>query len=291
MRSVYVHTCTGACTKVELVSVEASAQLELFEKAADARRAQGKKRPILTRVGQVVARKRVQLSKDIAGALEKGAKEVSTQAARAYLKISKTEADDIQLILDELELEGIIVDVTEVLLPELQSVYSASGIAGVKQVLDEKPAEITAQVNEKAVEYANARAAELVKDLEDSTRDMLRSAVTNAVENGSTVDELSDAVMNSGAFSESRADMIARTEIAKAHVEGNVQGWRETGEVEGKRSILGDLHDIEDICDDCADAGVVDLEDDFAEGAGFPPYHPNCICDVVPVLRANGDEE
>lgn len=291
MRSVYIHTCTDDCTSVGILSASMQSDEVLFEKAATARRAQGKKRPVMTRVGRVVERKRARLAKGLAKLLEDGAKKIAKQAARAYLKISKNADDDVQKILDELELEGIIASAAELLSPELEGVYADSGIAGVKQVLGKESAELTSQVNERAVEYAKERAAELVADLQDSTREMLRSAVTRAVEDGATVDELSDAVLSSGAFSEARADMIARTEIAKAHVEGNVQGWRETGEVEGKRSILGDLHDIEDICDDCADAGVVDLEDAFSEGADFPPYHPNCICDVVPVLRANGDEE
>ena len=42
------------------------------------------------------------------------------------------------------------------------------------------------------------------------------------------------------------------------------------------------------VCDECVEAGMVPLGDDFADGVDYPPAHPNCICDVVPVLK---DEE
>jgi hypothetical protein len=106
-----------------------------------------------------------------------------------------------------------------------------------------------------------------------------------------SADDLSDAIQEAGAFGEFRADMIARTELAFAHVQGNVEGWRITGEVELKRSILGDLHDIDDECDEAVDAGDIPLEDEFIDGYAFPPYHPNCICDVLPILREGQDGE
>jgi hypothetical protein len=94
-----------------------------------------------------------------------------------------------------------------------------------------------------------------------------------------------------GAFGEARAEMIARTELAYAHVQGNVQAWAETGEVVGTRWILGDLHDKPDVCDECADRGVVPLGDEYADGVDYPPAHPNCICDVVPVLKGDEDDD
>jgi hypothetical protein len=67
--------------------------------------------------------------------------------------------------------------------------------------------------------------------------------------------------------------------MAAADIRGNLIGWQESGIVSGKQWLLS-----ADACEDCAayDGVVVDLDDDFGEGD--PPLHPNCRCDVLPVL-------
>lgn len=162
---------------------------------------------------------------------------------------------------------------------------------------------IVNQLDERALSYAAGEGAYLVgkKVLEDgsvvdnpsadyaitdATRDSLRSLVTDAVEQGMSTDELATAIQDSHSFSEERATTIARTELAAAHVEGNMEGWKVSGLVSMKISILGSEHgeDDTDECDDNAEAGAIPLEDEFPSGDVAPPYHPNCICDVAPVL-------
>src|SRR5262249_14242493 len=119
----------------------------------------------------------------------------------------------------------------------------------------------------------------------------LRKLVVDAITEGMSPDELSSAIEDSGAFSEDRADMIARTELAKANVAGNLQGWRDSGEVTGKSWILGSEHGVDDEWDDNADEGVIKLDEDFGSGDDGPPAHPNCVCDVVAELSDEGEEE
>ncbi|MEG2434624.1 MAG: phage head morphogenesis protein, partial [Acinetobacter sp.] len=91
--------------------------------------------------------------------------------------------------------------------------------------------------NQKAIDYADARAAELVGmkwqngelienpsplySITESTRDMLRSKVTQAMEEGWSNDTLANEIKADYAFSDERAESIARTETAIADVEGN----------------------------------------------------------------------
>lgn len=158
---------------------------------------------------------------------------------------------------------------------------------------------ITAQVHEAAVAFARERGAELVGmrwegnilvpnpnaewAITDATRELLRADLTDALTEGWGTDELIDHLSETYAFSDARAEMIARTELARADVEGNLAGWRASGEVSGKRWLLSDLHDVPDECDEADAMGVVDLDDDFG-GIGDPPAHPNCECDIEPVL-------
>jgi hypothetical protein len=160
--------------------------------------------------------------------------------------------------------------------------------------------EITEQVNAQAVAWAKERAAELVgkRVLEDGTlgdNPNARWAITDSTREhaprrrrrrdrgGHEHRDLAAALEESYAFSEARAETIARTELARADVEGNLAAYRDSGVVEGKEWILGSEHGDADECDDAAAMGVVPLDDDFG-GIGDPPAHPNCVCDVLPVL-------
>ena len=60
--------------------------------------------------------------------------------------------------------------------------------------------------------------------------------------------------------------------------------------VSGKEWIIAQ----DEICDDCValDGVVVDLDEPFPDGAGDgPPLHPNCRCDVLPVLIEQTEED
>lgn len=156
-------------------------------------------------------------------------------------------------------------------------------------------------LDEHALEYAETRSAQLVGmrhtkrgklvpnpnpkyAVSELTREGLRDTIAVAVEEGWSARDLADEIMDSYEFSASRAETIARTELAFAHTEGNMQGWRESGVVEKKQSILGSEHDMDDVCDDNASAGAIPLDEPFPSGHMTAPYHPNCVCDVIPVL-------
>lgn len=222
--------------------------------------------------------------------------------AEKLAKASTATEKLVEEILGSLGLDAFGQDVVDEISDELEAMYLRASRAGLVQVKLEPTPEIVAHLDAQAQAYVEQRGAELVgkKVLSDgtvvdnpsakwsiteTTREDLRGVITDGVEQGWSAKFLADAIESSGAFDESRALMIARTELAYAHVEGNVEGWRQSGEVSGKRSLLGDLHDVPDECDDNANAGVVDFEDDFPSGDDFPPYHPNCVCDVEPILQ------
>lgn len=168
---------------------------------------------------------------------------------------------------------------------------------GVRETPD-----MTGLLDERALEYADERAAELVGmrrskrgklienpnpkfAISDTTRTGMQEIISNAVEEGWSTDDLATEIMDSWEFSRSRAETIARTELAFAHSHGNMAGWQESGEVDRKQSILGSEHDMDDMCDENAEAGPIGIDDDFPSGHFGPPYHPNCVCDMIPILR------
>ena len=169
---------------------------------------------------------------------------------------------------------------------------------------------ITRQTFTKAVDAAKARAAELVgkswnddgelvdnPDAEwtitDTTRDAIREAVAQAIEDGDSAAELSDRIESLGAFSEERATMIARTEIIRSHAQGQMAAMRESGVVEQKSwSSAG-----EEVCDECSaneDLGPIDLDEDFDGGdepVDAPPMHPGCRCNVQAYIPVSGEDD
>jgi len=136
------------------------------------------------------------------------------------------------------------------------------------------------QANERAVEWAQERSAALIKDVEDATRDMLQSHIAAAMEAGATNDEIADSLAEFYGFSEERAETIARTETAAADVQGNLDAYAESGLVDEVEWI--DQGGACDICNSLA--GTTAPIGGTFEGGYMVPAHPNCECDVLPVI-------
>lgn len=116
----------------------------------------------------------------------------------------------------------------------------------------------------------------------DSTRTYLRADIDKAISEGWSAQKLADTLNTNFAFSDVRAAMIARTETASAHVEGQLITYKAAG-VTRKKWLLGS-----EACETCqanADAGIIDFEEEFPSGDDAPPAHPNCTCDVAPVIN------
>ena len=252
----------------------------------------------VTAVKRYVDQAQPDLQNAIAAILAKHAKEIANKIRKSKLlgKADPTDQADssdplVAQIIAQLNASGVAAAIVAKVAPEMVKAFTSAGIKGVIQVSMDASPSIVSHMDEAARAYAADRSALLVKGIEDTTLSDLRTALTAGIEQGMSADELADQIEGMGTFGEARAAVIARTELAFAHVQGNVTGWRQSGEVVGKRSILGDLHKVEDECDDCADAGVVGMEDEFIPGYDFPPYHPNCVCDIVPVLSNSNEEQ
>ena len=206
-------------------------------------------------------------------------------------KMMKSDTDTeakVKQILDQLELEGFAV-ITD----DIEEILAAVTKDGVYQALLQiglKDDAMTEGMRQAAVDYATEHAATLIRDVTQSTRDMLRSDVTHALEEGWSTGKFTDALAENYGFSAERASTIARTEIGNADIRGNVIAYKESGVVSGKEWILGSEHDNDDDCDENAGDGVIPFDEPFSSGDMWPLAHPNCTCDVLPVL-ADKEEE
>jgi SPP1 gp7 family putative phage head morphogenesis protein len=194
--------------------------------------------------------------------------------------------------------------------PILQDLYSDAGKQTLRTVMvavdaakpgaaPELPAGAWNQVDKGAVEFASLRSAEMVGmrfdkstgaltpnpdakwAISETTRDGIRSLVTQTVKGEMSVLDLPKALENSYGFSASRASMIARTEVRIANGEGMLGGLIASGNVQQKVWITQEDDLVSDICQENADAGPIDLMDDFPSGDQVEPAHPNCRCTVT----------
>lgn len=235
-------------------------------------------------------------------------KDRATHTASGLLqkrRMKKAEdADDVaQKIYDAVENEFQSLPV------EVRQALEEAVIAGVdKGIIDVHltDSSLISEVNKVARDWAANRAAEMVgmkfnEDGElipnpnaewviaDTTRDELRTIVTEAFEKETPMEELVASIREAGAFSDARAQMIANTEVAKAQVTGNWEVWKSTGVV---TSIQWLVSDNDNVCDECGgnDGEVVQMGEAFTSGDEIPPAHPNCQCVVLASEIDDGGE-
>ena len=126
---------------------------------------------------------------------------------------------------------------------------------------------------------------------------------------GETTTEIRTRVMDKvfdSQITRNRAEMIARTESARAMMAGTEQAWESSGVVLGK-----EWNGASDMCEFCQamnnkygpGTGGIPIGDTFVEEGttvtgvdggslgtdygdiNYPPIHPNCRCDLIPVIE------
>jgi Phage Mu protein F like protein len=184
--------------------------------------------------------------------------------------------------------------------PYLLAVAVAGGDAATRALEVDLADDFGADMRVRAESWAADRAAEMVGmrrqgkflipnpnakwRIDETTRNDLRSLVVNAIDEGDSTQALAKRIQNAGVFSDERADMIARTEIAKADTQGALIGWRLSGFVIGKSWLAGGPR----VCPVCLDheaKGPRPLDYEYSDGVDGPPDHPHCFCVLTAVLE------
>ncbi len=210
-------------------------------------------------------------------------------------------------ILASLDL-GDLMDIVEALQPDLEEIAADAAAEAIATVGLADDQSIVDVVNERAVLAAQDQAASLVgmrydEDgnlveaareayrIDEATRDMLRDTIADGLAENIGTDAIADLIENDYAFSEERADLIARTEVTNANSAGALASYQEARDagVELRKEWLLGPNPCE-VCQENADAGPIDLDDEFPSGDMHPAAHPRCECAVSPVVAEEGDE-
>lgn len=217
--------------------------------------------------------------------------------ARLTAKIAKSDdaAERLRSFLASLSADDLSWTDAEVqeLRDLLEEVATASADGTINHIFRtaNQPDDIDAlleQANERAIAWARDRASNLVTDVTDTTRKAINDMTASAIERGITTSEFAGELSDAYEFSDDRATLIGRTEIASAETAGTLEGYAASGVVE-KKGWSAD----EEACDECEplDGVEVTLDEDFPDDGGDgPPLHPACRCTVYPVVAGEAEE-
>lgn len=126
--------------------------------------------------------------------------------------------------------------------------------------------------------------AEQVQAVAETTRDEIRALVGRQASEGWSLEQLAAELDHLAEVrSATRAEVIARTETARAYSLGSLAAYTVSGQVAATEWLTaGDERE----CAICAplDGTQAALGQSFDGGIFFPPAHPNCRCAVRPVL-------
>lgn len=250
-----------------------------------------------------------QYAKDLADIFERQAQAVASHIASKSInatlgtKINTgTLTGDLKEILAQFDNE--IDDVSHAFLTDVVDEGGHEGINRLNQLTDADIEDVFTVDNPKVVEFIDNYTIELRPAVQRTTLQRITNAVSNGVATGATPADIASSILETApGTSERRANAIARTESARAYVEGQHLAWEDTGVVEGKQWLLAPS-----ACEFCQAVArefnnkTVPTRGQFypkghtltgTQGGRMrldyraitgPPLHPNDRCDTVPVL-------
>lgn len=140
-------------------------------------------------------------------------------------------------------------------------------------------------------------AAAKVAGINDTTREAMRTLIDRAVASGTSYTALAKQIAErfeefaAGRPQEhidSRAHLVAVTEVGEAYCEGNLMGAQELAdaglEMEKSWSTIGDAR-VSDGCQENEAAGWIPVDDEFPSGHERPLRFPGCRCDLLTRMK------
>jgi hypothetical protein len=147
--------------------------------------------------------------------------------------------------------------------------------------------------NPRAKAYLDSYGAKLVAGINETTRDFLKTLLGQASEAGWSYQKTAEAISERfGEFAEgkpqehidSRAHLVAVTEVGNAYAEGNLQIAQELKaaglELEKAWSTVGD-DKVSEECQANEKAGWIGIGEAFPSGHQRPLRFPGCRCDLL----------
>lgn len=189
--------------------------------------------------------------------------------------------------VDRLDLSGLSLaydDLTDALVATAED---GSRYTIARLVVDDPELDVSRDNGMDAeVQWAKDHAADLIAkdgsggELIDSTREMIRQTVAKTIADGETDAAIAKALQDAYAFSDERAELIARTEVRNALGNGGFIAAKAVG-MEEKRWLLSNDEGICPVCEANAAQQWIPIGETFLSGDEAPLAHPRCRCDAA----------
>lgn len=216
---------------------------------------------------------------------------LNTPEARRYFRLH---AQDVQDFFKESgireELKPLLeanIEGSEAYIKQFYKMGAELGYADLNRRL------LFTQADQEAFYFLKKYNFDLIKDLNKELHEGIQEVITRSVLEGNGYKETARLLLeipltpleNSRISLRQRAEMIARTEHARAVNTGTLQAYSNMGVTEVNILTVGDS----DVCDYC-----LDLEDNnpysLEEAMILLPAHPNCRCSYTPVISSINHE-
>ena len=164
-------------------------------------------------------------------------------------------------------------EIANAMIPTLQSIY----LAQAEELLKQTTIGVSdfGVINTQAIEWVNKYTFDLVRDLNDTTRRGLQTALQAFYENGNmSLDDLANSLTN--LFGPVRADMIAITEVTRASVNGELSlvNILEMENPNIKFTAIWQTAKDDRVCEICAPRDGTRYNEGWYD---YPPAHPRCL--------------
>lgn len=232
-------------------------------------------------------------------------KALQQEEIRSVTGKARGRKEAVRRILKSLEgVKGVLLEELVAALTTASAGGGSAGIARVNEILRASGRQVvTPQLSDALAKAIQTQASTLVAGIVDESVERFASGLGQTF----SVDKEIERLQSSYGFDRQRAEVVARTESARAYHEGQIDAWKESGTVTEKHFLKA-----ANACQFC-DA----VEAQFGEGRksigiGDPmlrsgstikgskggtlkigrtsqgTVHPNCRCDIVPVLEDFG---
>lgn len=169
----------------------------------------------------------------------------------------------------------------------------------IRNILEDKGEEVLAFLGvsgsldlteQAAAAYLRLDGVNFIKDVNRTTRDDLRKTLSEGLQKEESIDQIKRRVQE--VFDKAsgfRAQMIARTEVARSTTFATLESYRQSEIVEMKEWLTAADERVDSVYCAELEGEAVPINEDFdvaGESVDGPPIHPNCRCTVIPVIKS-----
>lgn len=190
--------------------------------------------------------------------------------------------------------DAVTGETTDLFLEPIQSYVQMALVLGAESLIAELEVDTAFGLrNPRAVAYLRQHGAELVRGINDTTRDHMRTLITQATEEGWSYNRLARAIreqfdgfagLRPQAHIRDRATLVAVTELGEAYETGSaivVRDLQDAGLVMEKSWLTVGDRRVSAGCLENAAAGWIPFDEPFPSGHMHPLRFPGCRCTAL----------